>query len=80
MEEQARYMGKLSLKGQVTLPKEVRDALGLHPGDVVGYRIQGRGQVSLRRVEAFDAAFHKSLSKTLDEWSTPEDEAAFRDL
>lgn len=28
----------------------------------------------------FDAAFHASLAMTLDEWLSPEDEEAFRDL
>jgi antitoxin PrlF len=70
---------RLSAKGQVTVPKEVRDFLELKPGDMVAYEVQN-GAVILRRVEPFDATFHKALSATLDEWATPEDEEAFRDL
>lgn len=70
---------KLSSKSQVTLPKEVRAALKLHAGDVIAYQIEG-DVVSLRRVEPFDAAFHQALNTTLDEWSSDEDEEAFRDL
>jgi hypothetical protein len=36
--------------------------------------------VVLRKIEPFDAAFHRALSVTLDEWTSPEDEEAFGDL
>lgn len=32
---------KLTSKGQVTVPKAVRDALGLHAGDEIVFRVQG---------------------------------------
>ncbi len=72
-------IGRLSAKGQVTIPKQVREALGVGPGDLVAYDIED-GVVRLRRVEPFDAEFHAALSQTLDEWSTAEDEEAFDDL
>ncbi len=70
---------KLSSKGQVTIPKEVREKVGLEPGDLVAYEVQD-GVVTLKRVEPFDAAFHRAVTETLDEWATPEDDEAFRDL
>jgi len=73
------YTSKLSSKGQVTIPSEVRESLGLGTGDLVSYELHGEEAV-LRRIEPFDAAFHASLSATLVEWSSPEDEEAFRDL
>ena len=72
-------MSKLSSKSQITVPKEVRDAVGLSPGDHVSYEVRGE-EVVLRRVEPLEAAFHKALESTLEEWASPEDEAAFRDL
>jgi AbrB family looped-hinge helix DNA binding protein len=72
-------MSKLSSKGQVTIPKKGRVALGLAPGDRVGYRIDG-AVVRIVRVEPFDAAYHAAVSETLEEWASPEDEEAFRDL
>ncbi len=70
---------KLSSKGQVTIPKEIRETVGLEPGDMVAYELH-HGAILLKRVEPFDAAFHAALSATLDEWATEEDAEAFRDL
>ena len=32
---------RVTTKGQVTIPKEVRDKLGIEPGDEVGFREEG---------------------------------------
>lgn len=72
-------VSKVSSKGQVTIPKEVRDHLHARPGDLIEYEVQGK-VVVVRRIEPFDRAFHAALSDTLTEWSSPEDEKAFRDL
>jgi AbrB family looped-hinge helix DNA binding protein len=70
---------RLSAKGQVTIPKRVRDQLGLEPGDLVAYDFEG-GEVLLRKVERFDPEFHAALEATLGEWASAEDEEAFGDL
>ncbi len=67
---------KLSSKSQVTLPREVREVLGARPGDTIVYEVEG-SVVRLKRLEPFDAAFHKALSNTLSEWASDEDEEAF---
>ncbi len=47
----------LTSKGQVTIPAEVRKRLGLHPGDRVGFVVDG-GEVRLVRKESrIEAAF-----------------------
>lgn len=69
----------LSSKGQVTIPKRVREALGLRAGDAVEY-VLADAEVLLRRLSPVDRAFHEALSATLDEWTRPEDEEAFADL
>lgn len=73
------WFGRLSSKGQVTVPKEVREKTGLKPGDLVVYELRD-GQIVLRRAEPFDAAYHAALSTTLDEWGSSEDDEAFGDL
>jgi len=39
----------LTTKGQVTIPKRVRDALGLKAGDQVDFVLDDRGEVVVRR-------------------------------
>ncbi len=72
-------VSKISSKGQVTIPKRVRESLRANPGDLIEYEVEGN-VVMVRRVEPFDRSFHAALSETLTEWSSPEDEEAFRDL
>lgn len=36
---------RITSKGQVTIPKEVRDKLGIVPGDEIGFREEGEGFV-----------------------------------
>ena len=72
-------VSKLSTKGQVTIPADLRKAIGIEPGDIVAYELQGKS-VKLKRVEPFDAAYHAAVAETLEEWNSPEDEEAFNDL
>jgi AbrB family looped-hinge helix DNA binding protein len=72
-------MSKLSSKGQVTIPADLRKAIGIEPGDIVAYELQGKS-VKLKRVDPFDAAYHAAVAETLEEWNSPEDEEAFNDL
>jgi antitoxin PrlF len=74
-----QVFSKLSAKGQVTVPKRVREVIGIRAGDSIVYEIEG-STVRMRKVEPFDLAFHAALSQTLDEWTTEEDDEAFRDL
>lgn len=39
----------LTTKGQITVPKRIRDHLGLKPGDQAAFRIGSNGEVTLRR-------------------------------
>ena len=40
----------MTTKGQITIPKEIRDALRLKPGDRVNFILQGDGTALLRPV------------------------------
>ena len=70
---------RLSSNGRVTIPKEVRELLGLEPGDDVTFEFASGDGVILRRVEP-DAAFDLALSETLGEWGSDADNEAFRYL
>lgn len=41
-------MSRMTSKGQVTIPKRVRDYLGLKPGMEVEFALGGNGRVELR--------------------------------
>ena len=73
------HFSKISVKGQITIPKEIRNAIGIIPGDLIAYELRGE-TVELRRVKSFDTLFHSAISETLEEWNSPEDEEAFNDL
>lgn len=69
----------LTAKGQVTVPKAVREALGLRQGDQLSWELE-EGSVRVRAVAPLDLAFLQGLECSLSEWSSPEDDEAFRDL
>jgi AbrB family looped-hinge helix DNA binding protein len=70
---------KVSSKGQVVLPKEVRKQMNLRPGDTVAFLPNKDGTV-LRKVDPLDAAFLRLASESFADWNHPEAERAFRDL
>lgn len=43
---------QVTTKGQVTIPKRVREHLGVKPGSGVEFRVDERGQVVLRKAGA----------------------------
>lgn len=58
-------MAKVSSKGQITLPKQIRDLLGLKPGSVVGFRIDAEGV----RVESVPAKQARALAGSLKRYA-----------
>ena len=44
-------MSRMTSKGQVTIPKKIRDYLGLQPGAEVDFTITNDGQIALRNKE-----------------------------
>lgn len=47
---------RVTSKGQVTVPKVVRDALGIREGDEVVFRVQGKRAVLARTPDFLDLA------------------------
>jgi antitoxin PrlF len=70
---------RLTTKYQATVPTSVRKVLQLKAGDMVGFEIEGN-EVRLRRATPLDLAFTQALEGTLAEWSSEQDDQAFKNL
>jgi len=59
----------LTSKGQVTIPKHIRDALHLEPGCAIEFRINRDGEVVLKR-RGEDDRFERMRGKADVKWRT----------
>ena len=58
---------RMTSKGQVTVPKPVRDALGIGPGSNVGFEVRGGEAVLVRLDDARSAAKATEMVRQLQE-------------
>lgn len=72
-------LARITSKGQMTIPKRVREAAHLAEGDVVAFEVAD-GRVSMRKVAPAGDAYVRAVQQTLGEWNSPEDEDAWRGL
>lgn len=72
-------LSTVTSKFQATIPKDIRNYLGVHAGDKLVFAVE-RDRVVVRRLEGIDQHYLQSVSSQMTEWLSPEDEAAFRDL
>jgi len=70
---------KLTSKYQATIPEPIRKVLELKPGDTVVYEVKGN-QVVVRRELPMDKEYLDAVGKTLSEWDSELDEAAYGKL
>ncbi len=47
----ATAVGTISTKGQVTIPKDIRDALGMRPGDKIRFDLERGDRAVLQKAE-----------------------------
>ena len=66
---------KVSVKSQTVLPREVRDKLGIKPGDTLRYRLTEDGILIDRAPTEIDDPF-----AAFSEWAGEADEKAYADL
>ncbi len=72
-------LATLTAKGQVTIPKAIRDALRLKRGDLVIWELEDES-VRLRVFSPIDLGYLRGVQAGLTEWGSDEDEVAFADL
>ena len=70
---------KITARGQTTIPKSIREAANLREGDLIAFDLRDDHLV-LRKVEFGPDRYLKGVSESMSEWSSPEDEEAWRDL
>ena len=70
---------RITSKYQATVPADVRKALGVGAGDVLAWQVQD-GVVGVRKARSLDVAFAAAVSATMEEWDSPDDDEAWRDL
>lgn len=68
---------RVSTKSQTVLPKQIREALQIAPGDTLRYRITEHGVVIDKAVRAVDA---DDPFATFTEWASAADDKAYGDL
>ena len=73
-------IAKITAKGQTTIPREVRTALNVAPGDLIAWEVDEDGTATVRRVQPMDIEYVRALEGTLCEWAGAADEEAYRGL
>jgi AbrB family looped-hinge helix DNA binding protein len=71
---------KITAKGQTTIPKDVRAALHVGPGDFIVWEVDEAGTATVRRVQPMDLEYLRALDGALGEWAGAADEEAYREL
>ena len=73
----------MTVKGQVTIPKRVREALRLAPGDAVEFAVNGEGQVVIHKATTSRVSrrdrFEVARGRAQVKWRTDELMALLRD-
>ncbi len=72
-------VSRITARGQTTIPKRIRDEMGLRDSDVISFEVQD-DHLIVRKVTRAQDDYLQGLSATLSEWASPEDEDAWRDL
>lgn len=71
--------GRITAKSQTTIPRAVRHALGIKPGDSVAYEIKD-GTVTLTRLPSEPADMFIGNFSTFTEWDSEADRIAYANL
>lgn len=66
---------KITSKSQTVIPRDIREKLGLKPGDRLHYKITDKGIIIEKALMSDDDPF-----AVFSEWSGEEDEIAYAEL
>ena len=71
---------KLTSKAQTTIPRAVRTALGIKPGDEIAYAVADGHVLLTKATKSRRGAPFEDPFTAFREWDSPEDDEAFGDL
>ena len=71
-------IGKITAKGQTTIPQDVRLALKVSAGDLIAWEVGTDGTATVRRLQPLDLEYLRAVQGTLGEWAGAADEEAYR--
>mgnify|MGYP001156268196 CR=1 FL=1 len=66
--------GIITSKSQITIPKAVREAIGLKEGDEVVFIVKDNREIILRKLDKEEKVWLKLAESSFSEWNNPEDE------
>ncbi|NTU73799.1 AbrB/MazE/SpoVT family DNA-binding domain-containing protein [Candidatus Roizmanbacteria bacterium] len=72
-------IARINAKGQITIPASIRKAANMNAGDTLGFEIKGE-HVIVTKINSPADAYLKGIEEALDEWSSPEDDAAWNGI
>ena len=72
-------LARITARGQTTIPKRIREAAGLREGDVLAFDLVG-DQLRVRKITKPPDEYLRAVQDAMHEWSSKEDEIAWRDL
>lgn len=73
-------LARVTAKGQVTIPKRLREAAHIREGDMLAFDMDSNNRIIVKRFDSAIDAELSALQETLSEWNSPQDEAAWHDL
>ena len=69
----------VTAKGQVTVPKAIREALGMRQGDRLSWEVDN-GAARVKVVSPLDLDYLQGLDANLQDWGSAADDEAFAQL
>lgn len=69
-------VSKVTTKYQTSIPKNIRDKLGIKAGDYVEFDI-ANNNIIFRKINKIDKNFLKLSERSLEEWNSKEDDEQF---
>jgi antitoxin PrlF len=80
MKNEMVSVAKITAKGQTTIPRGVRAALHVGPGDLIAWDVGEDGTATVRRVQPIDIEYLRAIEGSLGEWAGAADDEAYREL